>query len=115
MTTNLQVIAQGVTYSLSDRNHYIHLLNSNFGMAPVERLKERGPLQHGQSDVGYRLRPRTVQLVLMLMATTEDLYFDRRAELLSIFAPRTDPISLRVTYGSRVRQIDVHFVDDLGF
>lgn len=117
MTTTLEAIAQGVAYNLSNREHYIHLQNSDFGMSPVLRNKEQGPSQHGQTDVGFRLRPRTVSLVLMLLADDEDEYFERRDELLQIFAPREDPIQLRLTYGStgKVRQLDAHFKDDLGF
>lgn len=118
MTSKLEVILPTGNVSLSDRDHYIHLANSDFGMAPVQRLTQRGPLQHGQFDVGFRLQPRNIKLILRLLADDEDDYYDRRDELLRLFAPRETPIALRFTYGSanqRVRQIDVHFKDDLAF
>jgi hypothetical protein len=113
MTTTLEIISNGTTYDLSDRARYLHKGNAGFGMAPVKRWTEQGASQHGATDRGFLLQPRTLQLVAWILASDEEDYFDRRDELMQIFAPRTSPLQLRLTVGTRVRQIDVHFAGDL--
>jgi hypothetical protein len=113
MTTKLEVITNGQTYDLSDRARYLHKGNSGFGMAPVKRFTEQGAAQHGATDRGFLLQPRTLQLVVWILAGNEEEYFARRDELMAIFAPRDEPIQLRLTAGGRVRQIDCHFAGDL--
>lgn len=111
--STLEVIAGGVAYDLSDRARYLHKSNSGFGMAPVKRFIEQGAAQHGTSDRGFRLQPRPIQLAIWFFAQDEETYFARREELLGIFAPGDAPLQLRLTAGSRVRQIDCHFAGDL--
>lgn len=113
MTTTLEVIRHGTTYDLSDRARYLHKGNSGFGMAPVKRWTEQGAAQHGTTDRGFLLQPRTLQLVIWCFAQDEDAYFAQRDELMAIFAPGDAPLQLRLTAGSRVRQIDCHFAGDL--
>jgi hypothetical protein len=113
MTTTLEIIRGGITYDLSDRARYLHKGNSGFGMAPVKRWTEQGAAQHGATDRGFLLQPRTIQLALWLLASDEQTYFERRNELMEIFAPSVDPIKLRLTAGGSVRQIDCFFVGDL--
>jgi hypothetical protein len=61
----------------------------------AERFSERGPLQHGDSDHGYRLEPRTIPLVIQAVAYDETTYWQRRDELGRIFTPDDAPIGLR--------------------
>jgi hypothetical protein len=111
MTTLLEAIRAGTTYPLNNIGQSIlRLAQDGFGMAPVARLSQRSPLQHGSSDVGFHLEERRVDLVIMPWAVDEEGYYDAREQLLEIFKPGDDPILLRYSFPTgRVRQIDTHF------
>jgi hypothetical protein len=66
-------------------------------MAPIRRLSQRGPFQSGASDLGFRLDPRTINLVLFIYASTLAEADSRRDEVAEIFKPRTSPVRLRCT------------------
>lgn len=119
LVTQLYAIVAGVETDISDAVRYIHIGNDNFGMVPLERLNEKGPLQHGDTDIGFRLQPRTIQLVLNLLAddTGNDStdYWLAREEILNLFKPRNDPIKLKFVYPLGTRQIDCHYVGGMTF
>jgi hypothetical protein len=108
MTTTLEAIRAGVTYPLNDIGESIvRLEQDGFGMPPVSRLKQRSPMQHGSSDVGFHLEERKVNLVILPWATTEAGYYDAREQLLEIFKPGDDAITLKYSYPTgRVRQLE---------
>jgi hypothetical protein len=82
----------------------------------MHRISERGPMQHGNSDVGFRLDPRTVKLVLGVDPTTLGDQYTRRATLLSLFGPRTAAIPVRWTLpDGSYRQLDCHYLGDMRF
>jgi hypothetical protein len=83
------------------------------GMAPVRRLSQRGPLQNGETDVGYRLDPRTIRLVVLGAGATPDALHSLRETVLGLLRPGADPIRLRWEYSGKARQIDVHYVSGL--
>jgi hypothetical protein len=115
MSTTLEAVVGGETFDLSDGLLRAHLGNAGFGLPGVRRLQVRGPLQHGATDVGFRLEPRIIQLVLLAYGEDAQGYFDRRDELLYIFSPRDEAIKLRFTRpDGRVRQIDAFYQDGLG-
>lgn len=105
----LDVIRNSTTYSLDDGTLCYLKGYDGLGMSPLRRLVEQGPLQHGATDRGFRLQPRTIVLALKIVADSlEDLY-DKRSQLLTIFAPSdTVNLQLRWTIGAVVRQIDCH-------
>lgn len=96
-TTKLELIRSGVTLDISDEASYIHEENEGFGMPPLHRLTERGPLQDGVSDRGYRLDPRVVNLVITTIGATWSERYTRRAELLRMLMPGNDVVKLRFT------------------
>jgi hypothetical protein len=82
-----------------------------FGMPPLRRLSERGPMQDGDTDIGFRLDPRTIRLQVQLYGLTNTGLHERRESLLGVLKPgaAADPVKLRYTYPTGVtRQIDVH-------
>lgn len=82
-----------------------------FGMPPLRRLSERGPLQDGDTDIGFRLDPRIIRMQVHLYGLTNQGLHERREALLNALRPgaSSDPIKLRYTYpGGLTRQIDVH-------
>lgn len=91
----LSAIYKDVEYSLDDGTFCYWVGDDGLGLAPLHRLSERGPLQHGDTDRGYRLDPRTIRLVLDIVATSQDAFEHARLSLLHIFKPNTSPIKLK--------------------
>lgn len=114
--TTITAIVGTDEYDLADRQRYLWIDDEGLGMAPLHRIVERGPQQHGETDLGFRLDSRTIKVVIGLFGTDESDYWDARAELLSIFAPTDDPISLRFDLPNGAsRQIDVYVAGDFSY
>lgn len=81
------------------------------GMAPLHRLTERGPQQHGSTDRGFLLDPRTIAYVFELWATNGEADLDDgRDALYALFTPTDTPLQLRIDRANgTVRQIACHF------
>lgn len=112
MAFALDAIVNDVTYSLSDGNPFRLESAQGLAMPSVRRLTERGPRQDGDTDLGYRLEPRTITLALNFYADTHAALDGHRDTLATIFKPaRGYDIKLRVTRDDgAVRQIDCHTV-----
>jgi hypothetical protein len=112
MSFALDAIVDGDTTSLTDGAPF--KLRRARGMAgpPVRRVTARGPAQHGDTDLGYRLQPRDMELEIGFHADTHTALDGYRDTLTNTFKPLTaTPINLRVTRdGSIVRQIDCYTV-----
>jgi hypothetical protein len=79
------------------------------GMAPLHRLSERGPQQHGVTDRGFRLDPRTISLVFGLYAQTLSDLYNAEDQLLTWLVPTDSAMSLLYARDNGTnRQIDVH-------
>jgi hypothetical protein len=115
MTTLDLIHPNGTTYSLSDGNPFA-LLDEEMGMADVRRITDRGPLQHGDSDIDFRLEPTTYVVGLLMYAASISEHYDNRALTLRIFRPSNTPLKLRWTLDNGdVRQIDMHISGRLVF
>jgi hypothetical protein len=111
---NLEVIAGGTATSIYDGTLCWLEATDGTGMAPLHRFGQRGPMQHGETDVGYRLDARQIKLVLGYDGATLDDMYRKRAALLALFRPRIAPLALRWTLDNgAVRQIDVHYTGDM--
>jgi len=111
---DLDIIRNGVTYSLTDNTICRLVQDDGAGMLPMHRLSERGPLQHGATDTGYFYDPRIILLTLSVNDATVAAVDVKRQALLNVFAPQTAPLYLRYTLdGGDVRQIDCHYTDGL--
>ena len=96
-------------------NEYtVYLAGSiNWGFAPLHRITQRGPFQDGDSDVDFRLDPRVFSLPIVVPASTDEEHFERRAQLLQVFKPGNDIATLRVSWNTGERSIDVKVVGGL--
>lgn len=84
------------------------------GMVQLRRLSERGPQQHGVTDRGFRLAPRTISQVYEIIANDNISLQDAREYLLTIFQPRDTALSLRYDLDNgNARQIDCHFAGEM--
>jgi len=111
---DLDVIVGGIIYSLSDGTYCQHLSHDGVGMMPSHRLRQRGPMQHGETDLGFRGDPRIVQLALLIEGTSPSNYWTRRTALLNLFKPGNDPLKLRFTLDNGdVRQLDCEYIGNM--
>ena len=113
--SSVSVLVAGTETSISDGTLCWYEAEDGVGMPDVERFTEHGPLQRGESDLGFRLLPRSIQLVLRVSGD-EVAQEAKRARLLRLFKPRRAPIQLRFYLASgAVRQIDVTYAGNLSF
>lgn len=92
---------------LTGRAPYDLVAASGIGTPPIRRLTARGPFQAGDSDLGFRLDARTIDLVLVFNAASRGQADTYRALLHEFTKPLPDAIQLRcVRDDGAVRQID---------
>lgn len=111
MSGSIELVKNGVALDISDMRHYAVESSDGFGMAPLHRITERGPLQHGQTDRGYRLDARLIQMVIALRAGGWSEMYARRRELLSFLSPMSDCILRHTQPDGTMRQIGVRLTD----
>ena len=92
-----------------------YLGDQGFGMAPLHRITQRGPLQQGDSDIDFRLDPRVLQIPVFIDATTIDQHYAARARLLAVFTPSNVVGTLTVATASFSRSIDCYVLGGLSF
>lgn len=69
------------------------------GPAPVVRFEQNSPDQHGATDLGYRLQPRTLTLRVLFRDGSDVIHgalTDNRDVLFGVFAPVQSVIKLRI-------------------
>lgn len=110
-------IMRGVTtLDISDLINYHVVEFDGFGAPPIRRLTQRGPLQNGDSDVGFRLDARTMRVSVLARASTPAAMHTDREQLMGMLAPdpiANAPVRLRWTFQGEQRQIDCHLQDGL--
>ena len=102
MPYTLTYSIQGTTYTLNGYDAvsgltFNYLGDLGFGMAPLHRITQRGPLQQGDSDVDFRLDPRVLQIPLLITADTMTQHYAIRDKLLAIFSPSNVIGTLTIT------------------
>jgi hypothetical protein len=121
MAYSITYTTGGNTYNLNGTNASLgdlrlrYLGDQGFGLAPLHRITQRGPLQHGDSDIDFRLDPRIIQLPLVVEATTIDDGYTARAALMKIFSPSSGGGVLRITTDSYDRAIQCKTLGGLDF
>ncbi len=106
----LEIRRGGDTWTLTDETNYALIAYDGFGMAPVARMSEKGPQQHGVTDGGFRLEPRIISLVIDALATDLASLYVRQRDLLNALKPDVNPVLLRYTYPTAiVREIQCHY------
>lgn len=111
-----QFILGGIGFSPSGGNIYDAILEgyNGFGMPPVKRISERGPLQHGITDLGFRLHERIIQLVFVVFGSDDSELWQNRSALVNLFKPRDEAVVLGLPYlPIGARSIECHYVGDM--
>jgi hypothetical protein len=121
MAYSITYTTGGTTYDLNGTNASLggirlrYLGDQGFGLAPLHRITQRGPLQQGDSDIDYRLDPRIMQLPLIVEASTLDASYTARQALLRIFTPSSGGGVLRITTDTYDRAIVCKTLGGLDF
>lgn len=108
----LQIIRGVTTLDITDMVNYALIEFDGFGMPPVRRLTQRGPLQNGDTDVGYRLEARTIMLAVAALSSSAAAFHAKREQLIGMMRPgsNTDVVGLLWTHADGTqRRIDTHF------
>lgn len=115
MAFTLQAIVGSTTVTLTDGNPFELLSARGMGGAPVRRVTQQGPAQDGDTDTGYRLQPREIELAIGFKASTDAALDAHRDTLMGVFRPLTGtPVNLRATRDdAEVRQIDCHTIGEI--
>ena len=120
MTYTITYTIGGTTFNLNGYDAvsgitYNYQGDQGFGLAPMHRITQRGPMQHGDSDVDFRLDPRIMQLPIVAITTSIDDYYTARGRLLSVFSPSNVVGTLTVTTSTWSRSIDVKVLGGMAF
>lgn len=114
---SIQAIVGTTVYNLNNGTSlWLEEADGLFDESPARRLTERGPEQHGHTDLGMRLDSRTITFRFNTRASSGAGLEANRDELRTIFQPTTStPVKIRVTRDDgQVRQIDVHRTGNVG-
>jgi len=82
--------ADGTVYKFDDWYKFV-VSETGFGAPPIEFITQSGPLQHGDTVLDYRLRPRIIQQIVRYDACDREDYWTKRAELLDAIRPNRHP------------------------
>jgi len=94
--------------SISDGTIAVLQAYDGLGMSPGHQITSRGPEQHGETWIDYRLDARTIQLVLITKGVNTAALETARLELLRLLSwMRTEFVMRFVTAGSLTRHINV--------
>lgn len=106
----LVAIVSGTSLNLNDQAPFRLLGANGWGGVDVRRVTLRGPEQHGDTDVGYRLSPRDLELEIGFQGTDDATLDGYRDTLTSHFKPLVSvPVLLRYTRDDgAVRQLDCY-------
>jgi len=110
----LWAITGGVQYDLTGAGLFWQEHSDGWGLPPMHRFTSRGPQQHGETNIDFRLDPRIINLVGGTVRDTQSSIADARRRLMGIFKPSNAAILLRwdLANGS-VRQIDAFYSDGM--
>jgi hypothetical protein len=76
----------GNVYKFDTGDRFL-MSEDGFGLPPIEYITQKGPFQHGETLIDFRLNPRTIQLQLRQDSCSRHLYWDNRALLLDSIRP----------------------------
>lgn len=116
MSLTLEIVRGADVWNLTDYIDWSVSRIAGFGLPPMHRLKTRGPMQHGQTDKGFRLDSNITTLAINMLAESLADQYTLRASLIEAFKPSDTPLILRVTLpDGSVRCRECHYVRGLDY
>jgi len=80
------ITPDGRTYNFDALDKFL-ISETGFGMPAIEYQTQRGPFQHGETALDYRLKPRVIQIIHRSNACSRDDYYNDRSTLLNFIRP----------------------------
>jgi len=105
----LYAIVDGVEYDLNYGDPAVFEGEDGLGMPDLHRMEERGPMQDGSTDRGYRLDPRYPTYVFGISGQNRSQLWERRKALLRIFRPSRSIIMKHILDNDDIRYLDCKF------
>lgn len=84
----------GLEYNFDDGLRWL-MSEEGYGMPEIDYITQKGPFQHGETVIDYRLKPRIIQLQLRQDSCDRWTYWEERALLIDMLRPN------RNLYGQR--------------
>lgn len=110
----IELIRGTESLNLNDLDTYLRIEEDGLGLPDVRRITERGPYQHGDTDLDYRIEPRIINLVCGVFEGDVTGYWAARRALQRLLRPSSMPLVLRYTLPTGdIRQIDVVYAGGL--
>lgn len=115
MAFTLSATVGSTTVTLNDNNPFRLLSARGLSGAEIRRVTLQGPAQHGDTDLGYRLGARDIELQIGFLAATDAVLDGYRDTLRAIFRPLTaTPVLLKITRDDgSIRQLDCNLSGEL--
>lgn len=80
------ITPDGTTFNFDAQDKFL-ISETGYGMPPINYITQKGPYQHGETVIDYRLQPRTIQLVHRHNACSRTDFYNNRATLLNMLRP----------------------------
>lgn len=111
----LTATVSSTSINLSNGAPFSFITLQGGGGANIRRVTSRGPAQHGDTDKGYRLGVRELELVVGFKASTDAILDGYRDTLTQFFKPLTStPVKLLYTRDdAAARQLDCYTVGNI--
>jgi hypothetical protein len=110
----LTATTAGQVYDLNDGDE-IRLLAYDLGLASIRRLAQRPPAQLGDTDLGWRMDARFIDLFWVVKGVSLIDYRDVRARFLEVWLPRDDAVVLTFSFEDRTRALDLFLDGELAW
>jgi hypothetical protein len=104
---SMRLITAGGPVNLDDGDPFAVINEDGLFAAAARRIVERGPQQHGVTQVDYRLEPRLVQLVVDIYFANTSTFWEARRDLLGWLAPYASPALEVETSEGAIYRLDV--------
>ena len=74
-------------YYFDDRKDRFLRSFTGWGMPPIRYITQRGPFQHGETALDYRLEPRIIQCLHRRLGNCRNDYWNNRSDLINYVRP----------------------------
>lgn len=81
------ITPDGEVYNLNGVQGRFVMSHTGMGLPPIEYVTQRGPFQHGETPLGFRLNPRYIQYIIRQQDCSRQGYWDLRSVLLDTLRP----------------------------
>lgn len=111
------IAPDGQVFNFTNVNRFI-MSETGYGMPNIKYITQRGPFQHGDTYLGFRLEPRVIQMQFRHNGGNRDRYWTNRQTILNMLRPNRQslntfvPGKLRKTFADgSMRDIDVFLLE----